>query len=245
VLLRDTDTGYLHAVARVGADTLCCSDVPPGVCLCGRAAASGEIIHAGTIDERHELNRDCTPHGDYCVPLRHGEEILGVLNLHLRENDRLNEREEDFLRSISFTLATVIAARRAEESAERQQQELLRLASFPENNPFPIIETTPDGRVTYTNPAAREQFCPESIQSGDHQLIKGMRRIIAEMEFQKQTSHVAELQSDNHFYELHLGYYRQYGVYRAHVMDVSARHRAERLREHMDILKTVCSAPHI
>jgi len=37
-------------------------------------------------------------------------------------------------------------------------QELARLASFPELNPDSIVELDPDGQITYMNPATVKQF---------------------------------------------------------------------------------------
>lgn len=38
------------------------------------------------------------------------------------------------------------------------EETFVRLASFPEYNPDPIIEIDLEGKVTYLNPLARERF---------------------------------------------------------------------------------------
>lgn len=65
-----------------------CAEVPFGVCLCGRAAETGGIVFADCIDRRHENAYDGMPeHGHYCVPIKSGSKVLGVINLY-RESGR-------------------------------------------------------------------------------------------------------------------------------------------------------------
>ena len=69
------------------------------------------------------------------------------------------ESRENHLAGIARRLAG--AGRRAAEDSEAEGRESAdraarRLASFPEYNPNPVIETDLDGNVTYVNPAARE-----------------------------------------------------------------------------------------
>ena len=57
--------------------------------------------------------------------------------------------------------------------------ELARLASFPEQNPNPVIETDFAGRVTYCNPAARREF-PDLHELGQrHPILDGMEPMVA------------------------------------------------------------------
>ncbi|WP_022947006.1 response regulator [Methylohalobius crimeensis] len=59
--------------------------IPLGACLCGRAAVSGEVLVSDDCfcDPRHEHSfSGMQPHGHYIIPLRHGEEIMGVLFLY-------------------------------------------------------------------------------------------------------------------------------------------------------------------
>lgn len=47
---------------------------------------------------------------------------------------------------------------------QRGQQEILRLASFPEMSPYPVLEVNAAGEITYLNPAAQNVF-PELAMS--------------------------------------------------------------------------------
>jgi signal transduction histidine kinase len=87
-----------------------CSRVPFGRCLCGRAAASGETVFASHADERHETAYEGMPeHGHYCLPIKRGGKLLGVLVLYVKAGYARKSREEDFLTAVADTLSGIIA----------------------------------------------------------------------------------------------------------------------------------------
>jgi signal transduction histidine kinase len=97
-----------------------CERVPFGRCLCGKAASRGQLRYASHIDRRHDnLYEGITPHGHYCVPIKSGEKMLGMINMYLKEGHRRNEREEEFLTAIANTLAGIIERKRTEIDVER------------------------------------------------------------------------------------------------------------------------------
>ncbi len=124
-----------------------CARIPFGKCHCGRAALTQEIQFADHLGDRHETTYEgIAPHGDYCVPILSSDRNLGVINLCLREGHHRSEREEEFLTAIANTLAGIILRKQAEEA-------VARLASFPTENPNPVLETDPEGNVLYVNPS--------------------------------------------------------------------------------------------
>jgi diguanylate cyclase (GGDEF)-like protein len=97
-----------------------CSTIPFGMCLCVRAAQTGEIQFASAIDDRHELRYEgIEPHGHYCVPIMYGDEMQGVLNLYVKEGHVRVEREEAFLKAVADTLSGMIKRKRMEYELER------------------------------------------------------------------------------------------------------------------------------
>ncbi len=105
-----------------------CARLPFGRCLCGRAAASGELQFADCVDHRHEHTYEgISPHGHYNVPILLEGEVVGVLNLYVEEGHRRDEREETFLKAVAGTLASLIKRKREEEELRRshQSQEVL------------------------------------------------------------------------------------------------------------------------
>jgi PAS domain S-box-containing protein len=128
-----------------------CARVPLGRCLCGRAAQSGRIEFASSIDERHEHRYEgMSAHGHYTVPIRSGERLLGVMVLYLREGHRRDRREERFLLAVADTLAMIIERKRAEEALRASEAKFRGLF---ENVFEGVYQTTPEGRLLMANPA--------------------------------------------------------------------------------------------
>lgn len=103
--------------------SMACRRVPFGHCLCGRAAKHGEIQFCASMekDERHEIRvADMRPHGHYCVPLKSGETVLGVLTLYLADGHKTSALEEAFLNRVSDVLSAGVIRRRAEAEIEHQ-----------------------------------------------------------------------------------------------------------------------------
>lgn len=133
-----------------------CKNVPFGKCLCGKSAATGEIVFANSIDDRHDIRFDgMMPHGHFCVPIIFTNKLLGVLNLYLKEGHVRSPMEEEFLMAVSNTLAGIIARRGAEEELERvKRQNELILNSAGEG----IYGLDINGQITFVNPAAAKML---------------------------------------------------------------------------------------
>jgi PAS domain S-box-containing protein len=125
-LTEDPDTLVLKA-PRVLPDSQhpVCEKISFGHCLCGKAAASCELVFADCADEHHEVRyQDNFPHGHYCVPIVSGGKALGVINLFVQEGHKNTAEEEAFLTAIADTLAGVIERGRANEERKRLTDEL-------------------------------------------------------------------------------------------------------------------------
>ncbi|MBB1487564.1 ATP-binding protein [Oceanospirillum sediminis] len=93
-----------------------CKNVPYGKCLCGRVAASGETVFAPHMDHRHDITfQGIAPHGHVCMPIRTGDNLLGVLNLYIVDGCDRDQINEEFLQLVCNTLASIIDHKRAEE----------------------------------------------------------------------------------------------------------------------------------
>ena len=125
-LTEDPDTLVLKAPSSLPeSQHLVCERVSFGNCLCGKAAASCELVFADCIDERHEVSyQDDLPHGHYCVPIVSGGKALGVINLFVKAGHKNTNEEEAFLTAIADTLAGVIERGRANEERQRLTAEL-------------------------------------------------------------------------------------------------------------------------
>jgi len=90
--------------------------VPVGTCLCGRAAASGEVIISDGCfsDNRHEVRwPGMHDHGHYIVPLMLGSSCLGVLFLYTSPQPSHSTIRLSTLKQIGQLFALAIANERA------------------------------------------------------------------------------------------------------------------------------------
>ena len=105
--------------------------VPLGQCLCGRAAQSGEIIISDGCfeDQRHENSwPDMCNHGHYIVPLKLGQECLGVLFLYTAARPSRSKTRLQTLQQIGDLFALAIANDRAIQ-ARKNASERAELAN--------------------------------------------------------------------------------------------------------------------
>jgi PAS domain S-box-containing protein len=131
-----------------------CARVPFGTCLCGRAAQSREILFTDCVDQQHEIRYEgMQPHGHYNVPIVHRDKVLGVLVLYVPDGHQPQPHEKESLQAIAHTLASMIAARRAEENLTRQK-------TFFET----LVQTSPVAVVVMSNDQTI-QSCNEAFLS--------------------------------------------------------------------------------
>ena len=114
-----------------------------------------------------------------------------------------------------------------EAELERLKETLARLATFPEQNPNPVIETNLEGQVTYLNPAARERF-PDLHTAGlHHPILEGLESIIHTLEERKEDSSLRELEIEDYIYQQKTTYMAQNNLVRIYAHDVTELKRAE------------------
>ncbi len=126
-----------------------CANIPLGFCLCGRAAATGAVVYAQSVDERHDVTfPEMAPHGHYCMPISSDGEVLGVINLYVSANHGGSEHELRFVNVVADTLAGVIRHHTVEEELHRGEE---RLRSLVENAGDCILVHDFDGRIISSN----------------------------------------------------------------------------------------------
>ncbi len=134
-----------------------CGHLPFGTCLCGRAAATREIIFADSDDPRHELRpADMQPHGHYCVPILSGEQVLGVVTLYLHPEHLPKPEETRFLYAAAQVLAVLIERKRAEMALRESQQQYAALVNSVEGIVWEADVRT--GRYTFVSRQAESLF---------------------------------------------------------------------------------------
>ena len=124
-----------------------CKNVPLGRCLCGRAAQSDMVIYKKSVDEEHEVVYEgITPHGHYCVPVKHENKVLGVITLYLEENYAATKMDVDFLENISIIIADSLVMKKLVEKEHFITRAI-------EETGEGVMIAGRDGVIEYINPA--------------------------------------------------------------------------------------------
>ncbi|TAN51338.1 MAG: response regulator [Methylococcaceae bacterium] len=149
-----------------------CSRVRLGQCLCGRVAASGELLFAAHVDERHDIRYDgMADHGHYCVPLNLHQQRVGVLVLYVETDHRRSQQEADFLQMIGNTLAILIRRKQAEYALRLSEAVFC-------NADEGIIITDANNRIVRVNQAFQTitGYLDSEVAGYDPKLLKSGRQ---------------------------------------------------------------------
>lgn len=108
------------------------------------------------------------------------------------------------------------------------QEDILRLASFPQLHPSPVIELDPAGKVTYANPAAERLFPGLSEMGLSHPLLNRLAEPITSLrQSGQQEETIREAKVGPAIYELHISYVRDVNLIRIYVTDITQRKQYE------------------
>ena len=110
---------------------------------------------------------------------------------------------------------------------KKSEEALMRLASFPEQNPYPIIETTCEGAITYMNPSAQEQFPELPVVQKDHPMLRGLNAILSALKKAGKKSFTREIDLGDAIYEQKVYYVPTSNFIRIFAFDISERKHAE------------------
>jgi len=100
-----------------------CAEVPAGECLCGKAIVNGETIFHPHRPEEHRLRERGGPDAGYlCVPIMHGDERLGLLNLKLKPGIVMPDIFHDFCRHAEEIMAELLVREHAQLSLEQSEK---------------------------------------------------------------------------------------------------------------------------
>ncbi len=109
---------------------------------------------------------------------------------------------------------------------ERNKEELARLASFPEQNPNPVLEVDRTGNISYLNPAARETFPDISARGLRHPILKDVSALADELRASGQRSLEREIEIGDRVYEQKISIAPTSDT-RIYLSDITERERAE------------------
>jgi PAS domain S-box-containing protein len=110
---------------------------------------------------------------------------------------------------------------------KRAEEEIRRLASFPELNPNPIVEVALNGEVTYQNPAAQATFADIARERWQHPALSGLEATIAEMTSGRNFDTSRTVRVGERHYLQWLNYVPDERRIRIYMRDVTERVRGE------------------
>ncbi|NJK41921.1 MAG: EAL domain-containing protein, partial [Acaryochloridaceae cyanobacterium SU_2_1] len=137
------------------------------------------------------------------------------------------------------TLATKDEAEHLEEEG-LDQAPLIRLASFPEITPSPMLEINVEGELTYLNPAAVSIFPELPLMGMQHPILQGLLSLVKESD-----NHifVREVTVADKMFEQSIHYISESDLIRCCVFDITERMQAEaELRKRDRLLQSVAEA---
>jgi len=177
--------------------------------------------------------------GHYCYSqdLQHGDHIVFGRDTTARYYITQKQLDEGFLRQLMNASdqelteldleseSTFISA--GADTHQVSETALVRLASFPELVPHPIIEIDTQGNLTYTNPAAVRQFPTLPRERLAHPLLQG---IIPRLDLEQppvQKYLAREVAIGDLVFEQFVHYLRESDLIRIHIVDITSHKQTE------------------
>jgi signal transduction histidine kinase/CheY-like chemotaxis protein/HPt (histidine-containing phosphotransfer) domain-containing protein/PAS domain-containing protein len=135
------------------------------------------------------------------LPLQAYGETLGTLILAISKPNGYDSEDLRVGTTIATHLAMAIERWQQTDRLQEANQELTRLASFPEMNPRPIIELSPDGQIHYLNPAGEKLFPDCRFDGLKSPLLADFQSVIDELESSEKRLVIREIQLGDLWYE--------------------------------------------
>ncbi len=126
--------------------------------------------------------------------------------------------------------------------AKQAEQRLAHVASFPELNPKPIIETDLEGNVTYANPAAQKLFPGHLASCASSPLLRDWASMIAGFTTGAEKIVTREVEAEGSVLEQTIHYIPALGRVRAYFSDITERKRAEEFRQSSQYARSLLEA---
>jgi signal transduction histidine kinase/DNA-binding response OmpR family regulator/HPt (histidine-containing phosphotransfer) domain-containing protein/PAS domain-containing protein len=176
------------------------------------------------------------------LPLQAYGKVVGALTFGTTKHDGYTRDDVKIAVSIASHLALAIDRWQQTQQLQRANTELARLASFPAQNPAPIIEVDLAGQVHYMNPAATEQF-PDCGEHGlDSPLLADLPSVAAMLHEDNARSHLRQIEIGERWYEQVLHLVPSSDRLRSYVIDITQRkHAEEALRQQNEYLNALHS----
>ena len=110
---------------------------------------------------------------------------------------------------------------------KRVDEKVSHLASFPNLNPNPIIETDFNGDPSYMNPSAITIFPDLNEKGAAHPILAGLKAVVNELEANKKSYLVREVTLGSSYFQETIHSVPDKRALRIYVLDITKRKRAE------------------
>lgn len=174
--------------------------------------------------------KSCTEHS-----LRHGDNILfggkSYANYYIVSNPAMisflitSPSSNKTTNIEQFTKTTVPSEDYLEIIKNNDQQDLIRLASFPELNPTPIIEINYQGKITYLNAAAILRFSDIYQSHNKHPILANL---LEENSWQQGKLIVREIEIGEEFFHQYIHYLTEQKLIRSYIFDMTQKREIEK-----------------
>ncbi len=195
--------------------------------LQGKRSTNGLIINGRRLFS-HDLK-----HGDMVV---FGGDVrakyYAISNLTDSDFDRFVEAKDlsTILSNSVNPFQTLVPT--DDDFQDMSEAALVRLASFPELTPYPILEIDLSGIVTYLNPSAVMQFPDISDIGVLHPMLQGLLPMAKPAQPGHRNFFVREVEIGDRVFEQSVHYIAESDLVRSYVADITERKRAEEQLRH-------------
>ncbi len=130
---------------------------------------------------------------------------------------------------------------------KRTERTLARLASFPEQNPSPIIEIDILRNITYTNKACKDLFPDFDSLAFDHELLEPFNEYFNKLKSGEILNYSKEIAINGKYYMQRGSYLKEYDVIRIFNLDITQQKETEDIikRKNKDITDSITYAKRI
>lgn len=152
----DVHPSYINLIGSYG------KTCPAGKGICGRVVQTGRSYRAGDVVHDPYFFGPSDTRSELCVPLKVGEQVIGVINVENREPDAYTESDEELLLTFAGFIATAIARLRGEAGLRKAEE---RYRKFFEEDLSGNYIATPDGKLLECNLPFARMFGFDSVEA--------------------------------------------------------------------------------
>jgi serine phosphatase RsbU (regulator of sigma subunit) len=150
---------------------------------------------------------------------------LNNVKLEIRVGEKIFEQKLYFIEG-----SEVIRIYSSDITQMKQiEKNLSRLASFPEQNPSPIIEVDYEGNILYFNPAVLIHFPDFYALKFDHPVLKSVGKKLSKFRSGELTTHSEEIRIDDKYFDQRANLIKESDVVRIFNIDITRQKAIEEL----------------